>query len=110
MSTATQSTAATVNGTNQYAYAAPNNHGAKYATYMNGKHPPAQPQPNYYPQPALQASKPYHAPKQLAPPAAEAPPPWDDADGHYVIIPGHTMGENDKCEWIRSKAKQVKPG
>ena len=27
------------------------------------------------------------------------PPPWDDKDGHYVIIPGHCMGENDKCEF-----------
>jgi hypothetical protein len=103
MSTATQSTVATTGGNNQYPYPpTSNNHNPKYMPYANGngKHAPAQ--QGYYPPVAPPIAKPYAGlPKSTVPPPApgDAPPPWDDADGHYIIVQGNTMGENDKCEW-----------
>jgi hypothetical protein len=102
MSTATQSTVATTGGNNQYPYPpTSNNHNPKYMPYANGngKHAPAQ--QGYYPPVAPPIAKPYAGlPKSTVPPPApgDAPPPWDDADGHYIIVQGNTMGENDKCE------------
>ncbi|KAG7530473.1 hypothetical protein FFLO_05014 [Filobasidium floriforme] len=68
----------------------------------NGKHAPAQ--QGYYPPVAPPIAKPYAGlPKSTVPPPApgDAPPPWDDADGHYVIVQGNTMGENDKYKIVK---------